>query len=46
MLEFMTIGDVCILHMSMTSQFVDIFMKCLSTLVFSEFKSSINIHSG
>jgi hypothetical protein len=40
------IGDVCILHVLMTSQFANIFTKGLSTLVFSEFWSSLNIYSG
>jgi hypothetical protein len=44
--ECVAIGDVCLLHVSMTSQFADIFMKGLSTSVFLEFRSSLNIHSG
>jgi hypothetical protein len=44
--ECVVIGDVCLLHVSMTSQFADIFMKGLSTSVFLEFRSSLNIHSG
>jgi hypothetical protein len=44
--ECVAIGDVCLLHVSMTSQFANIFMKGLSTSVFLEFRSSLNIHSG
>jgi hypothetical protein len=40
------IGDVRVLHVSTTSQFTDIFTKGLSTLVFLEFRSSLNIPSG
>jgi hypothetical protein len=35
--EHVTISDVHVLHVSMTSQFTDIFMKGLPTSVFSEF---------
>jgi hypothetical protein len=44
--ERMAIGDVCVLHVPMTSQFADIFTKGLPTSVFSEFRSSLNIRSG
>jgi hypothetical protein len=44
--ERVAIGDVRVLHVPMTSQFVDIFTKGLPTLVFSEFWSSLNIRSG
>jgi hypothetical protein len=44
--EHVAIGDVCVLHVPMTSQFADIFMKGLPTSVFSEFRSSLNIRSG
>jgi hypothetical protein len=43
--EHVTISDVHVLHVSMTSQFTDIFMKGLPTSVFSEFWISLNIHS-
>jgi hypothetical protein len=46
MRERVAIGDVRLLHMLMTSLFVDIFTKGLSTSVFLEFRSSLNIHSG
>jgi hypothetical protein len=44
--EHVAIGVVCVLHVPTTSQFTDIFTKCLPTSVFSEFWSSLNIHSG
>jgi hypothetical protein len=44
--ERVTIGDVRVLHVPMTSQFTDIFMKGLPTSVFLEFWSSLNINSG
>jgi hypothetical protein len=44
--ERVTIGDVRVLHVPTTSQFTDIFTKGLPTLVFSEFRSSLNIRSG
>jgi hypothetical protein len=40
------IGDVCILHVLTTFQFVDIFMKGRPTSVFLDFQSSLNIHRG
>jgi hypothetical protein len=40
------IDDVRVLHVPMTSQFMDIFTKGLPTSVFSECQSSLNIHSG
>jgi hypothetical protein len=43
--ERVAIGDVRVLHVPTTSQFAYIFMKGLPTL-FSEFQSSLNIHSG
>jgi hypothetical protein len=44
--EHVAIGDVRILHVSLTSQFTDIFMKGLPTSLFSKFWSSLNIRSG
>jgi hypothetical protein len=44
--ERVAIGDVRVLHVPTTSQFTDIFTKGLPTSVFSEFWSSLNIHSG
>jgi hypothetical protein len=40
------IGDVCILHMSMTYQFTNILTKDLPTSMFLKFRSSLNIHRG
>jgi hypothetical protein len=44
--DSIAIGDVCILHVPMTSQFIDIFTKGLPSSVFSEFWISLNICSG
>jgi hypothetical protein len=44
--ECNAIGDVCVAHVPMTSQFADIFTKGLPTLVFSDFWSSLNIRRG
>jgi hypothetical protein len=44
--ERVAISDVRVLHVPTTSHFVDIFTKGLPTSVFSEFRSSLNIHSG
>jgi hypothetical protein len=44
--ERVAIGDVCVLHVPMASQFTDIFTKELSSSVFSEFRSSLNICRG
>jgi hypothetical protein len=44
--EHVTIGDVHVLHVSTTSQFTDIFTKDLTTLMFSEFRSNLNIRRG
>jgi hypothetical protein len=41
-----TIGDIRILHVPTISQFADIFTKGVSTSLFLEFQSSLNIHSG
>jgi hypothetical protein len=46
MRECVAIGDVRVPHVPMTSQFTDIFKKGLPTSVFSEFRSSLTIHSG
>jgi hypothetical protein len=45
-LEKVAIGQVRILHVSTTSQFIDIFTKGLPSSVFNEFRSSLNICSG
>jgi hypothetical protein len=44
--EKVAIGQVRILHVLTTSQFVDIFMKGLPSSVFNEFWSNLNICSG
>jgi hypothetical protein len=44
--ERVAIGDICVLHVPTTSQFVDIFTKGLSSSVFLEFRSSLNICIG
>jgi hypothetical protein len=40
------IGEVHVLHVPTTSQFIDIFSKGMSSLLFSEFRSSLNIYHG
>jgi hypothetical protein len=40
------IGDVRVLHVPTTSQFVDIFTKGLPSSTFTEFRSSLNITGG
>jgi hypothetical protein len=44
--EHMAISDVHVLHVPMTSQFADIFMKGVPTSLFLEFRYSINIRNG
>jgi hypothetical protein len=44
--ERVAMGDVCVLHVTMTSQFADIFTKGLPSSVFSEFWFSLNIYNG
>jgi hypothetical protein len=39
-------GDLRVLHVSMTSQYADIFTKGLPSSVFTEFKTSLNVRSG
>lgn len=41
--ERVAIGVVRVLHVSTTSQFVDIFTKGLPTIVFYEFRSSLHV---
>jgi hypothetical protein len=43
--ESIAVGDVRVLHVPTTFQFVDIFTNGLPSLVFSEFRSSLNICS-
>jgi hypothetical protein len=44
--DYVTAGAVRILHVSTTSQFVDIFTKGLPSSTFAEFHSSLNVSSG
>jgi hypothetical protein len=44
--ERVTVRDVRVLHVPMTSQFIDIFTKGLPSSVFLEFQSSFNTCSG
>jgi hypothetical protein len=44
-LERVVIGQVCVLHVSTTSQLADIFTNGLPSSVFNEFRSSLNICS-
>jgi hypothetical protein len=44
--EKVAIGQVRVLHVPMTSQFTDIFTNGLSSSMFNEFWSSLNICSG
>ena len=37
------LGEAKVLHVPTTSQFADIFTKGLQTIVFSEFRSSLNV---
>jgi hypothetical protein len=41
--ERVALGDVQVLHVPTTSQFTDIFTKGLPSLVFTEFRSSLNV---
>jgi hypothetical protein len=44
--EKVAIGQVRVLHVLTTSQFADVFTKGLPSLVFEEFRSSLNICRG
>ena len=41
--ERVAIGDLRVLHVPTSSQYADIFTKGLSTSVFTEFRSSLNV---
>jgi hypothetical protein len=43
--ERVAAGDVRVLNVPTTSQFADIFTKGLSSSVFTEFRSSLNIYT-
>jgi hypothetical protein len=42
--ERVALGEVRVLHVPTMSQYADIFTKGLSTSVFMEFRSSLNVH--
>ena len=44
--ERVAVGDVRVLHVPTSSQYADIFTKGLPSLVFTEFRSSLNVCSG
>jgi hypothetical protein len=44
--EKVAIGQVRVLHVPMTSQFIDVFTKGLPSSVFEEFRSNLNICRG
>jgi hypothetical protein len=44
--ERVAIGDLRVLHVPTSSQYVDIFTKGLPSSVFTEFRSSLNVQSG
>ena len=44
--ERVAIGDIRVLHVPTSSQYADIFTKGLSSSVFTEFRSSLNMQSG
>jgi hypothetical protein len=44
--EQVAVGDLRVLHVPTTSQYVDIFTKGLPSSVFTEFRTSLNVRSG
>ena len=44
--ERVATGDVCVLHVSTSSQYADIFTKGLPSSVFTEFRSSLNVQAA
>jgi hypothetical protein len=44
--EVAAIGQICVLHVPTTLQFINIFTKGLPSTVFNEFRSSLNICSS
>jgi hypothetical protein len=44
--EVAAIGQICILHVPTTLQFIDIFTKGLPSTIFNEFRFSLNICSS
>jgi hypothetical protein len=43
--EHVALGNVCVLHVPTTSQYADVFTKGLSSSVFTDFRSSLNVRS-
>jgi len=44
--ERVVVGDLRVLHVPNSSQYANIFTKGLPSLVFTEFRSSLNVHNG
>jgi hypothetical protein len=44
--EVAAIGQICVLHVPTTLQFINIFTKGLPSTVFNEFRSNLNICSS
>nr|XP_020151339.1 uncharacterized mitochondrial protein AtMg00810-like [Aegilops tauschii subsp. strangulata] len=43
--ERISLGEICVLHVPTSSQFVDVFTKGLPTTVFAAFRASLNVRS-
>jgi hypothetical protein len=44
--ERVALGEIRVLHVPTTSQYADVFTKGLPTSVFTEFRSSLNVHGA
>ena len=44
--DHMAAGDVRVLHVPTTSQYTDVFTKGLPTVIFNEFRSSLNVRGA
>jgi hypothetical protein len=44
--ERVAFGDVRVLHVPTSSQYADIFTKGLPSTIFTEFRSSLNVHGA
>ena len=44
--EWVSIGDLRVLHVPTSLQFADIFTKGLPSSMFTEFRTSLNVHGG
>jgi hypothetical protein len=44
--ERVAFGDVCVLHVPTSSQYVDIFTKGLPSTIFTDFRSSLNVRGA